>query len=294
MARIESFEVFISVVPAVVKTFEVISTASTWNPESSTKAASLLLSITQFEIFMALVVVEACLGYTKGLTVALQSQSIDICTAYREANVVNSVLILMFVRLSIKTIIGGTTLLCSLVQESMVIILLFHGVAVDKTQRDNVPAETPEEYYRRYLTIPFLDHILSHMETCFSDLQQKAVMALQIIPSVILQNTHQANVEENYSDELVDFFKDDLPSPSTVDQEIKLWFCKWNTYVGDAPNTPTKALSHATECLFPNVHKLLRLICTLPVTSCECERSVIVLRRLKTYLRTTMGQLGWH
>ena len=146
-----------------------------------------------------------------------------------------------------------------------------------------------EEYYRRSLTIPFLDHILFHMETRFSDLQQKAVMALQIIPSVILQSTHQANVEENYSDELVDLFKDDLPSPSTVDQEIKLWFCKWKTYVGDAPTTPTKALSHATKCLFPNVHTLLRLICTLPVTSCKCERSVSVLRRLKTYLRTSLG-----
>ena len=35
---------------------------------------------------------------------------------------------------------------------------------------------------------------------------------------------------------------------------------------------------------------LLRIICTLPVTSCECERSISVLRRLKSYLRSTMGQ----
>ena len=34
---------------------------------------------------------------------------------------------------------------------------------------------------------------------------------------------------------------------------------------------------------FPNVHRLLRLILTLPVTTCECERSVSVLGRLKTY-----------
>ena len=32
------------------------------------------------------------------------------------------------------------------------------------------------------------------------------------------------------------------------------------------------------------------LVCTLPVTSCDCESSVSALWRLKTYLRTTMGQ----
>ena len=42
--------------------------------------------------------------------------------------------------------------------------------------------------------------------------------------------------------------------------------------------------------MFPNIHILLHLVCTLSVTSIECERSTSVLRRLKTYLRSTMGQ----
>ena len=175
--------------------------------------------VEQFEFFMEPVVVEACLCYTKGLTVALQSQSIDICTAYREANVVKSVL--TDVRKNINQ--NNNRWYNLAVQLSARVNGNSPSIprrCSRQTQRDNVPAETPEEYYRRSLTIPFLDHILSHMETRFSGLQQKAVMALQITPSVILQNTHQANVEENNSDELVDFFKDDLPSPSTVDQEI--------------------------------------------------------------------------
>ena len=56
------------------------------------------------------------------------------------------------------------------------------------------------------------------------------------------------------------------------------------------PDTPSKSLEHADESMFPNIHILLRLICTLPVTSSECERSISVLRRLKTYLHSTMGQ----
>ena len=42
--------------------------------------------------------------------------------------------------------------------------------------------------------------------------------------------------------------------------------------------------------MFPNIQILLRLICTLPVTSSECEHSITVLCRLKMNLRSTMGQ----
>ena len=55
-------------------------------------------------------------------------------------------------------------------------------------------------------------------------------------------------------------------------------------------DTPADSLVFASETIFPNIHCLFRLICTLPVTSCECEHSISVLRRLKTYLRSSMGQ----
>ena len=41
--------------------------------------------------------------------------------------------------------------------------------------------------------------------------------------------------------------------------------------------------------MFPNIHTLLCIIYTLPVTTCPCERRFSVLRRLKTYLQSTMG-----
>ena len=170
-----------SVAPAVVQTFEVISTDNTWNTESSTRATSLLLSITQFEFLMAIVVVEACLGYIKGLTVALQSRSTDICTAYREASIVMRVL--TDVRENVDQ--NHNQWYKSAVDLSAQI----NGSPPSmprrcgrQSQRDNVPAHTPEEYYKRSLTIPFLDHMLSHLETRFSHMQQKAMTALQILP----------------------------------------------------------------------------------------------------------------
>ena len=37
---------------------------------------------------------------------------------------------------------------------------------------------------------------------------------------------------------------------------------------------------------------MLKILAVLPVTTCICERSISVLRRMKTYLRSTMTQEG--
>ena len=42
--------------------------------------------------------------------------------------------------------------------------------------------------------------------------------------------------------------------------------------------------------MFPLVEKLLKLVLISPASSCSAERSFSALRRLKTYLRSTMGQ----
>jgi len=42
--------------------------------------------------------------------------------------------------------------------------------------------------------------------------------------------------------------------------------------------------------LMPELSKALKIFAILPVSSCEAERSFSSLRRLKTYLRNTMGQ----
>ena len=52
----------------------------------------------------------------------------------------------------------------------------------------------------------------------------------------------------------------------------------------------TLLLTHEMKHSFPNIYTALRIMATVPVTSCECERAVSVLRRLKSYLRSTMSQ----
>ena len=66
----------------------------------------------------------------------------------------------------------------------------------------------------------------------------------------------------------------------------------WRSYFKDKelPNTVSSSIPHTSAILFPNIRKMLIHAMVLPVTLCEAERSFSALRRIKSYLRTTMKQ----
>ena len=51
-----------------------------------------------------------------------------------------------------------------------------------QTQRANVEADIPEVYYRRSLTIPFLDHLIKELEDRFSSNAKVATSGLCLVP----------------------------------------------------------------------------------------------------------------
>ena len=53
-------------------------------------------------------------------------------------------------------------------------------------------------------------------------------------------------------------------------------------------NTIPKALAKADKLLYPNLHALLSIGATLPVTSVVCERLISTLRFLKPAIRSTL------
>ena len=56
------------------------------------------------------------------------------------------------------------------------------------------------------------------------------------------------------------------------------------------PSDVASTLEITDKDLFPNITFLLCLLGVLPLTTCEAERSVLALRRLKMYMRSTMDE----
>ena len=144
---------------------------------------------------------------------------------------------------------------------------------------------TPEECYRRNVAVSFLERISFELDSRFSDISLRCSSLLGLVPSVLL------------SDDCPDFkdviamYNADLPSPDLMERELVYVRSKYNSMPPEErPSTAAEALKDTDAHLAPNYHTLLRICCTLPVTSCECERSGSALRRLHTYLRASMHE----
>ena len=72
--------------------------------------------------------------------------------------------------------------------------------------------------------------------------------------------------------------------------ELVMWETFWTEkFDKELPNSIAKTLRLTDSGTFSNIYVALKILAVLPVTR-SCERSVSAIRRLKTYLRSTMSQ----
>ena len=87
-------------------------------------------------------------------------------------------------------------------------------------------------------------------------------------------------------------YRDDMPKPELFSAELRRWRKRYIVMPADErPSSPAQAIKECDTDMFPNISVLLKIACTLPVTSCECERSASALHHLlNNYMRATMGK----
>lgn len=134
-----------------------------------------------------------------------------------------------------------------------------------------------------------VDHLINELETRIgSGDQETAVRCLFAVPSMLLASKETRRTS---FDRFSTFHEDSLPSPLSLDAEMTLWQRKWERRdPSTVPATVAATLEEIDSGMYPNITECFITFSTLPVTTCECERNVSALRRLKTYLRNTMSQ----
>ena len=222
------------------------------------------------------------LSHLAGITIKLQSSTLDIIGAYKQIDEVKQ-----FYKELRENI---TVEFHSVFQQAERM-----GVAVNveptkprtcarQMHRPNADAESVEDWYRVNVAIPFIDHIITELESQFSSLTLTASQLLGLVPSVICSS------EVDVSNAL-QLYCNDLPSPELFNQEFIRWKYKYTSKPSDQrPTTCASALKACDKLLYPNIFVLLQIACTLPVTSSECERNASTLRRLRNFMRAGMTE----
>lgn len=277
--RHDAFEIFINFLPAIIDTLETYAKLPNTRTPGAADASSLLNSICTFDFLVCLTVVHKCLGFMRGLSKSLQERRLDVVKALKNVSLVKSSI--QECRDSIDDSHGDWYREAVTLAEEFDIPITKPRTCRRQTQRNNIPADTPEDYYKKSISIPMLDHLLEEMKTRFSDLHQRAALGLMLVPTEL-----ETSIDV---DELKTFFRDDMPSPSSFDAELTQWTSYWK-HQAKKPASLVDTIKACDIHFFQNIATILKICATFPVTSCECERSISVLRLLKTYLRSTMGQ----
>ena len=133
-----------------------------------------------------------------------------------------------------------------------------------------------EEYYRvQFFTA--IDVAILNLNTRF---ESTDLTKLERLCDVLLTGKLDRDISINYPELSVSELEIELPmyyrnyKRDNIAEHVKVF----------------KEMKPEGKTLFPHIQKLLKIILVNPINSCEAERSFSALRRLKTWLRSTMTQ----
>ncbi|KAL4091238.1 hypothetical protein QTP88_025960 [Uroleucon formosanum] len=138
------------------------------------------------------------------------------------------------------------------------------------------------KHYKINIYFAVLDNIINGMGERF---EENNLYVLNCMQDILLNDMPNNNSFKEIN-KMYGFDEDNLKAETTILNRM------YKT-VHDQNNVQSKINFIASENYkagFPTLTRLIQLFITVPTNSASCERSFSCLRRLKTYLRTTMGQ----
>ena len=156
--------------------------------------------------------------------------------------------------------------------------------------RFNIDANNAEEYYRINLFIPVLDIVNNDLSERLSSNYLQYLTLFQLLPERIQSADSSPNDKIMFTKYVEPF--EQAVTFTQFQNELEIW----RRYCLKLPNKndcscPSKTIQmHCSKDQFPNINKVLQILCTLVVSVASAERSFSALRRLKTWLRTAMTQ----
>ena len=163
-----------------------------WDSAAS-EAYALAAVCSNFDFLMTLVIVRNCLGYTRSATIQLQGAHIDIIEGLKQVDIM------------MKSLNTARNLIDSYheiwfqkateIANEVGAPITNRRICRRQVNRSNIPAESVNDYFKRNVSIKFLDHLISEMSARFTQKNCIAMKGTSIIPA-ILKNDYKCKEKE--------------------------------------------------------------------------------------------------
>lgn len=150
-------------------------------------------------------------------------------------------------------------------------------------QLSDDPTEFASNYWKNSILIPYLDSLIASLNVRFAEANSPAFSLLLLHPANMLKQSMETL--KSKANEIGNFYKLNLMG------EIELWYNVWAAKKLSNDQLKDLELSDVAkeaETCFPQVKRALHIAIAQPCTTCTIERSFSTLRRVKTWLRSTM------
>ncbi|XP_068739132.1 zinc finger MYM-type protein 1-like [Montipora capricornis] len=280
----------------IVKALLVLSTDK--DVKTYSESRSLLHAICDFQFILGLCVLKIILSNTSSLSAYLQGKTVDVVTARRNANLTLETLRSCRNEESFKSVWKLCECVCNKVRSWINDTdFSFRDARVPRRQTStrlqalvgenpsHNAQSKPEDFHRVNTYFTSLDKVLAEIEARFGGNDQDVLCALGDITLSDSPAIRSFNLVSSYYSLDRDLLQ--------ADQRL---FCQFKKAHLEPKSLKTAAdvieTLHANRLfeMVPEFSKVVSILAVIPATSCSAERSFSRLRRLKTYLRSTMGQ----
>jgi hypothetical protein len=280
----ETLSCFICNLAVIIETLQILSEDS--SSKTCSTATSLLNTIHKFQFLACLIIVEYYLKFTKPLSMILQSPDCDLIRATDDAKDLVDYLTNrrnnepLFVELFDKIKALGAEIGVEPNTPRLCGRQIHRSNAIVNTHAGSISA-----YYKMNLHHPFLDHLIAELNSRLLSAVSR-VQAHYLLPQRLPQLT-----DDKWKDIKVTYSS--FINVDEIDAELERWRYKYREMRDDTQQQlfqlTLEVCIQITKDLYPNIHNIFLVLLTMPVSTASAERSFSCLKRLKSYLRSTMG-----
>lgn len=278
----EAFIRFNQMLPVIISFLEYMIESS--DGQVLTKVNGLYNSILRFDFLLALQIIINTMNITLPLSRKLHTPTFDISEAQTLIQSTLTVLTNQRNENDFKDIFKKSEDLANRFN----IEVKISRIANKQRNRLNISSEsnTPESYYRVSVYYPYLDALLTKIKYRF---ETKNTNILNLKGFV---QKYCNNIDVSKMLDAALLYTTDLPGTfNELEGELKTWKAIWKEKpVDELPSTALETIFLPLMNYYQNIRRLLMLFTTILVTTCTSERSFSSLKRIKTYLRSTMGE----